>query len=291
MNGFYGKLSLCDLWGVIARRREYNVVTNSCVDRGNFYGDQQNLVRIHRLVRANPLSHSSDLSPLRKRAGFTLVEIMAVMMVIAILLSVAAVGIQNIKGGQATTASLAKTEAFFDLARSEAAGKGIRTRVIIQKELRDNNNEDRADYLRKMYLLRESTNEEGEAQGAGGEQDQESLTLEAGVYLSPEESEKVAQSIGVGELGTMSFMLRKKDKDGSRPMKEFYYVEFNPEGVCVDSEDAGLVPGAAIVLISGTLLPGEEEPKLMKNNKVGFVVWRNGRTSIFRSPEQIDLAQ
>ena len=152
MNGFYGKLSLCDLWGVIARRREYNVVTNSCVDRGNFYGDQQNLVRIHRLVRANPLSHSSDLSPLRKRAGFTLVEIMAVMMVIAILLSVAAGGIQNIDRGQATTTALAVTESLFDEARSEAVGRGTRARLLIHKELNDKELEDRERYLSYMCV-------------------------------------------------------------------------------------------------------------------------------------------
>ena len=73
--------------------------------------------------------------------------------------------------------------------------------------------------------------------------------------------------------------------------KECYYFEFNPEGVCVDSENAAGQPGAAVVLISGARPKGQEEPKLLKNNKVGFVVWRNGRTSIFRSPEQIDLAR
>ena len=77
----------------------------------------------------------------------------------------------------------------------------------------------------------------------------------------------------------------------SDALKECYYFEFNSEGVCVDSENAALDPGAVIVLISGARPRGEEEPTLLKNNKVGFVVWRNGRTSVFRSPEQIDRAQ
>ncbi|MBI24604.1 MAG: hypothetical protein CMN05_13600, partial [Roseibacillus sp.] len=47
---------------------------------------------------------------------------MAVMMVIAILLSVAAVGIQSIDRGQATTTALAITEALFDETRSKAVG-------------------------------------------------------------------------------------------------------------------------------------------------------------------------
>ncbi|HJM64407.1 MAG: hypothetical protein GY872_18200, partial [Roseibacillus sp.] len=62
---------------------------------------------------------------------------MAVMMVIAILLSVAAVGIQSIDRGQATTTALAITEALFDETRSKAVGKGIRARLLIHKELND----------------------------------------------------------------------------------------------------------------------------------------------------------
>ena len=62
------------------------------------------------------------MNPSVQRAGFTLVEIMAVMMVIAILLSVAAVGIQNIDRGQATTTALSVTESLFDEARSAAVG-------------------------------------------------------------------------------------------------------------------------------------------------------------------------
>ena len=72
------------------------------------------------------------------------------------------------------------------------------------------------------------------------------------------------------------------------------------EGRVVQGDDSRVIgclrerriqPGAAVVLISGARPKGQEEPKLLKNNKVGFVVWRNGRTSIFRSPEQIDLAR
>ena len=89
----------------------------------------------------------------------------------------------------------------------------------------------------------------------------------------------------------MRIDLPGKDANGANSFKECYYFEFNPEGVCIDGEDAGMEPGAAVILISGTRPRDAEEPKLMKNNKVGFVVWRNGRTSIFRSPEQIDLAR
>ncbi len=212
---------------------------------------------------------------------------MAVMMVIAILLSVAAVGIQSIDRGQATTTALAITEALFDETRSKAVGKGIRARLLIHKELNDEDREDRSRYLRSMYLAVESTNQAGDAQGGGWEIITRKTDFPKGVYFSIEESERVAAAIGVGKPGTMSIKLPGK----SDSLKECYYFEFNPEGVCVDSENAALNPGAVVVLISGTRPLDAEEPMILKNNKVGFVVWRNGRTSIFRSPEQIDRAQ
>ena len=237
-------------------------------------------------MRANPLPEFPPLPPPRRRAGFTLVEIMAVMMVIAILLSVAAVGIQSIDRGQATTTALSVTEALFDEARSAAAGRGTRARILIHKELNDAEVEDRERYLSYMCVAVEGTNQAGEAQGGGWEVITRGTKLPTGVYFSIEESERVAAAIGVGKPGTMSIHL-----PGSDAFKECYYFEFNPEGVCVDSENAALDPGAVVVLISGARPRDEEEPTILKNNKVGFVVWRNGRTSIFRSPEQIDRAQ
>lgn len=211
---------------------------------------------------------------------------MAVMMVIAILLSVAAVGIQSIDRGQATTTALSVTEALFDEVRSAAVGRGIRARLLIHKELDDADEEDRERYLSYMCMAVEGTNQAGEAQGGGWTVETRVTKLPTGVYFSIEESERVAAAIGLGKPGTMSIKL-----PGSDALKECYYFEFNPEGVCVDSENAALDPGAVVVLISGARPRGEEEPTLLKNNKVGFVVWRNGRTSVFRSPEQIDRAQ
>ena len=215
---------------------------------------------------------------------------MAVMMVIAILLSVAAVGIQSIDRGQATTTAVSVTEALFDEVRSAAVGRGIRARLLIHKELNDTEQEDKERYLSYMCVAVEGTDQGGDAQGGGWEIITRGTKLPGGVYFSAEESERVSDAIGVGKAGTMRIDLPGSGS-GSDSFKECYYFEFNAEGVCVDSENAVAQPGAAVVLISGTRPKGQEEPKLLKNNKVGFVVWRNGRTSIFRSPEQIDLAR
>jgi hypothetical protein len=65
----------------------------------------------------------------------------------------------------------------------------------------------------------------------------------------------------------------------------YYYYEFNAEGICT-------TPGAGFVIGAGTraISKPTSKPRVTsaaKRDFGGFVVWRNGRTSIFRSPAQI----
>ena len=62
-------------------------------------------------------------------------------------------------------------------------------------------------------------------------------------------------------------------------MQDCYFYEFNAEGICV--HDGSTTPGAAVVLSSGIPEDGKE-PILNGSDKAGFVVWRNGSTSIYR---------
>ncbi len=68
---------------------------------------------------------------------------------------------------------------------------------------------------------------------------------------------------------------------------DYYSYEFNAEGICA-------TPGASFVLGSGARgLSGSaltSAPKVTASAKRdfgGFVVWRNGSTSVFRNPAQI----
>ncbi|MFM1561006.1 MAG: type II secretion system protein [Roseibacillus sp.] len=220
-----------------------------------------------------------------RRSGFTLVEIMAVMAVIAILLSVAAVGIQNIDRGQATTSGLAVAEALFDEARSAAVGRGTRARLLIHNQMNDNDTMDRTRYLGYMCVAVLKTNQNGNP-GNTWEVITRGTQMPSGVYFSIDESTDASKAVGVGEPGSMSIKL-----PGSNTAKQCYYFEFNAEGVCVDADRPAQDPGGAVILIGGTRPRHERDPLMLKNNKVGFVVWRNGRTSLYRSPEQIDKEQ
>jgi hypothetical protein len=84
-----------------------------------------------------------------------------------------------------------------------------------------------------------------------------------------------------------------KDSSGNTlkttsPFKGSYYIYvFNGEGICT-------TPGASFVVGSGarnlTKPATTQPPKVTSAGKRdfgGFVVWKNGRTSVFRSPTQI----
>ena len=78
-----------------------------------------------------------------------MVELLAVIAVIAILMSVAAVGIQKMDQGQATSTGLSVSEALFDEARSAAIGRGTRSRVYLHN---DPSPEQRDRFLRLMAV-------------------------------------------------------------------------------------------------------------------------------------------
>ena len=213
-----------------------------------------------------------------------MVEVLTVVAVMAILMSVAAVGIQNIDRGQATTSALAISEAVFDEARSAAVGRGTRARVLIHNNLDDQDESDRDRYLR--YLAVAVYDEELN----GWELVSRGTLLPAGVYFDPDLSDQAAMSLpGIGTWGRTNLRLPGED----RSSKSCYYYEFNGEGICIDGgETAGAVnpgvrPGAAFVLVGGVRPGGRAKPKIQGRNQTGFVVWRNGRTALYRSPDQI----
>jgi hypothetical protein len=84
---------------------------------------------------------------------------------------------------------------------------------------------------------------------------------------------------GSGGLERVTLSSGKREYNG-----EYVKYEFNSEGICT-------TPGASFVVGMGTRAAGgtERRPRTIGGAKLdfgGFVIWRNGNTSIFRDPRQ-----
>ncbi|MGE9268828.1 MAG: pilus assembly FimT family protein [Verrucomicrobiales bacterium] len=209
---------------------------------------------------------------LARRAGFTLVELLAVILIMSVLLSIGAVGLRNVGKAQGTTAAAAIAEALMEEARTIAVSRGTTARLIVNA---DSGATDLGDqrYLREMYVVyREVDETTGDEITSQWVRASRPTMLPDKVFFDIEGSQK-----GVGntaDSGSGSIDAESHQLDGGNPSSmNAYYYEFNSEGICQS-------PGASFVVIEGVMVGGTMKGD--DENKAGFVVWRNGRTSVIR---------
>ena len=121
------------------------------------------------------------------RKGFSLVELLAVMSIIAILLSLASVGISRIGKGQGVTAGLAIGEGLLAQARILAMNNNAPARLIIHGDLNDSDPIQRERYRRMMMVVHQTTDDEGRINTTWKRVGSPTF-LPQGVYYSPEMS-------------------------------------------------------------------------------------------------------
>ncbi len=214
----------------------------------------------------------------RKCRGFTLVEMLVVIAIMSILMTVGAIGLGNM-GGKGVSSGVSSAESLFDEARSIAVGQRTKARVLIAKDLTNS----KADNLRRMLVVSE------EIDPATGMPVDGNWILSSRGTLLPDQT-FFSQTYSKKDLDGAGGAIEDEPLTGSgiKPAYagSYYYYEFNAEGICT-------TPGASFVLGAGTknLNNATDQPKVTSAGKRdfgGFVIWRNGRTSVFRSPEQID---
>ncbi len=213
------------------------------------------------------------------RKGFSLVELLAVMAVIAILLSLASVGVSRIGKSQGLTSGLSITEAFFSQARALAVGQGTFTRVVIHSKLDDQNELDRRRYRKMMMIMQREVDEDTGELGQEWVSAGQPIFLPDQVYYSPELSSDDVQDRGIIEEGIHRMGPNPEDQVNS------YFYEFNPQGVCT-------TPGSSFILETGSRPPNSERPVSGPRRKFGgFMIARNGRTLLIRDTSKLDDTQ
>lgn len=215
--------------------------------------------------------HFSAAMPARAHRGFSLVELLVVIVIMTILMTMGAMGIRNLTGGKGTSTALANTEAVFAEARATAIGRGAPARVLIDaRDINDQNN-----YLRRIVIAAQDIDPATGLPRESWSLISRGYTLPDGVFYSMNLSRDSGN--GGAAMQSQALALTKATDSGN-----YVVYEFNSQGLCT-------TPGATFVIGSGARPKGSAPivNGAAKRDFAGFAVWGNGETSAFRNPAQI----
>jgi prepilin-type N-terminal cleavage/methylation domain-containing protein len=230
----------------------------------------------------------------RAHQAFTLVEMLVVIAIMSVLMTAGAIGLGNM-GGKGVSSGVASAESLFDEARAIAVGQNLRACVLIANNLTNNP----GDNFRRIVVAAEETETNpsspnfGRAKNPDNPQPNWVITTR-GVLLPDQTYLSSGFSKNKHSTGSGAVEIVQSAKLQSAPGQavkasyagSYYIYEFNSQGICK-------TPGASFVIGAGarSVTPVTSKPKVTSAGKRdfgGFIVWRNGRTSAFRSPTQID---
>ncbi len=213
--------------------------------------------------------------------GFTLIEILVVMAIIATLLGLGVGAIKSMSTSKGVSSAVPIADAIFDQARQVAKSSGTPTRVVIYADTTGDNKDKRDRFLRVMGV---ATGRDAAGLPVDDIADvtqwklvSRPVTLPSNTFFNANLSNQPATATETAVF------------PGSADPKNCYVYRFNSEGALIDASGATVADGQFVVQ-AGKLLPGQTVPN--EDSKAsrdigGFRIWANGRMAMFRSPNQI----
>jgi len=237
-----------------------------------------------------PLSYHSNLRvrrEFRKKSGFSLVEVLVVMAIIATLLGIGVGTIKSLSKSKGVSTAVPLADGVFEQARLVAKSSGAPTRVVIYAaDTAADKSEKRERHLRMMGVVTgrvgsgtsERPARKGEPVGTW-RMVSRPITLPDNTFFN-------------ASLSGMTTPQGAALFPGSNTPKSCYVYEFNSEGYMIapTNDGGGTATDGQFVVQAGKLRPGEDKPdtdRSAKRDVGGFKIWENGRKAHFRSPNQI----
>lgn len=232
--------------------------------------------------------------------AFSLVEMLVVIAIMSVLMTAGSIGISSMSG-KGVSSGVATAESLFDEARTMAISKNLRSCVLVAQSLTNNH----ADDLRRMVVATEEADATtGLAKAPTSATPNWTLSSRGAVlpdqtFFSSYFSRKNMIGGSIATIPYITLTSGTTNVTASYAGRYFIY-QFNTQGICTTP---GVTTGAPSFIIgsgarklnlsgSGTSF-ADGAPVVTKSSRRdfgGFVVWRNGRTSVFRNPDQMGVS-